>query len=340
MGPVYSVAFAPDGRTLAAGTGFMQLHSSPAGEVKLWELPGGTLRRTLTEFAAPVEALAYAPDGKLFATASRQREPDGNTGGVTTLRDGATGAVRRVLTAHHPGVFSLAFSRDGQTLSTGGNGEAKLWSVATGKEAKTLTSGVPAPDHYLIFHSVALSPDGRTLVAGTASIPLPGRFGGDVRLWDAPSGKPTRILTGHTDLVTSVAFSPDGKLVASGSYDRTLKLWDVRNGVLRHTLTGHTEGVNALAFSPDGRHLASAGQDGTIRLWSVGDGALLVTLQPVYLEGGKASREWLASTRTGYFECSPGARPYLRWQVGDRRLPLERYEPMYHRPDELRRALQ
>jgi nitrous oxidase accessory protein NosD len=78
-------------------------------------------------------------------------------------------------------------------------------------------------------------------------------------------------LTGHTDWVTSVAFSPDGRLLASGSDDDTIKLWEVASGSLVRTLSGHTSDVNSVAFSPDGRLLASGSDDKTIKLWDISD---------------------------------------------------------------------
>ena len=74
-------------------------------------------------------------------------------------------------------------------------------------------------------------------------------------------------LTGHTGLVRSVAFSPDGKILASGGYDKTIRLWSVTDRTPIGTLTGHTETVNSVAFNPDGKTLASAGNEETIRLW-------------------------------------------------------------------------
>ena len=77
-------------------------------------------------------------------------------------------------------------------------------------------------------------------------------------------------LTGHTSTVCSVAFSPDGKTLASGSGDDTIRLWDVATGrQIGNPLTGHTSSVYSVAFSPDGKTLASGSDDGTIRLWDV-----------------------------------------------------------------------
>ena len=86
------------------------------------------------------------------------------------------------------------------------------------------------------------------------------------------------IRDGHALLVNSVVFSPDGRLLASGSNDYTIKLWRVSDGSLVRTLTGHTSWVYSVSFSPDGRLLASGSNDNTIKLWRVADGSLVRTL--------------------------------------------------------------
>jgi len=97
----------------------------------------------------------------------------------------------------------------------------------------------------------------------------------DQTVWicDASSGANVKALKGHSGRVTSVAFSPDGRQVVSGSMDHTVKLWDAANGANLLTLDKHTEWVTAVAFSSDGTRIASGSEDSTIRLWDVSNGA-------------------------------------------------------------------
>ena len=94
-----------------------------------------------------------------------------------------------------------------------------------------------------------------------------------MRVWDTVTGEHKRTLTGHQRWVTSVAFSPDSSVIASGGgvLDQTVRLWDVKTGEQKQVFTGHTDMVADVAFSPDGKVLASASWDGTMLLWKVTD---------------------------------------------------------------------
>ncbi len=121
-----------------------------------------------------------------------------------------------------------------------------------------------------VLNNMQLSPDG-TRLAVASSI--------GIWLYDADSGKELALLTGHTAEVLSVAFSPDGKTLASGSFDSTIRLWDVQTGELLKTLIEHTNVVFSLAFNPDGKTLASGSHDGLIHLSDVQTGRILKTTE-------------------------------------------------------------
>ncbi|MFM6255842.1 MAG: WD40 repeat domain-containing protein, partial [Dolichospermum sp.] len=95
-------------------------------------------------------------------------------------------------------------------------------------------------------------------------------------------GNLLQTLTGHSSWVNSLAYSPDGQTLASGSYDNTIKLWNARTGELLQTFTGHSYSVHSLAYSPDGQTLASGSWDKTIKLWNARTGNLLQTLGHSY----------------------------------------------------------
>ncbi|MGH9971214.1 MAG: caspase family protein [Pyrinomonadaceae bacterium] len=262
---ITSVAFSADGRTLASG--------SYARTIKLWDVATGSKLRTLTGSCASaligsVRHLAFSADGKNLASGS-------DCDGTLKLWDVATGRELRT-TIHTDSVESVAFSADGKALASitrifdtfpGSTIKLKLWDLSTGMGLRTLTLGENS--------TVALSADGKTLASCDRSSPT-----GDqtIKLWNVNTGLELRTLRGHSHFVTAVAFSPDGKMLASGSMDKTIMLWDVTTGGELHTLTGHTEVVYDLTFSADGKTLASAGVDETIKLWDAANGRNLRTL--------------------------------------------------------------
>jgi len=118
----------------------------------------------------------------------------------------------------------VAFSPDGQRVVSGSDDDTlKIWDANTGKELQTLKG------HTWWVHSVSFSPDGQRIVSGCGAGHVPKELGGSdntLKIWDANTGKELHTLTGHTDAVRSVAFSPDGQRIVSGSEDKTVKIWD------------------------------------------------------------------------------------------------------------------
>lgn len=158
-------------------------------------------------------------------------------------------------------------------------------------------------------NALLFSPDARTLFAagGDAGV------AGEVRQWSVADGKLVRVLKGHADAIYAAALAPDGKTLATGSYDQTIQLWDVESGTALRTLSGHNGAVFGLAFRPDGKILASASADRTVKLWNVESGRRTDTLSQPLKE-----QYAVAFTADGKQLFAAGADSRIRvWQVSD-----------------------
>jgi WD40 repeat protein/serine/threonine protein kinase len=262
--------------------------------------------------AAGVTAVAFSPDGERMVSASKDH--------TVRLWDAATGKELRTLKGHSDGIGAVAFSPDGQRLASvidigvdkmvsktsRAKGELKVWDAASGKQLLDL------PGCCL---SLAFSPDGKRILSATPD--------GTARVWDAIGGRELLALKGQTGFVIWVAYSPDGRHLATTSIDlnglagdRTrfaqfltgnlkipaeIKLWDAATGEPILSFRGPTAPVGNLAFSPDGKRLATCHLNGLVTLWDVSDGHVVQSLH-----GHTGVAAWVAFSHDGRLLATSG----------------------------------
>ena len=247
---ISSLTFSPDGKTLA---------SSGEGKLYLWDVASGARKLSITGHTDGVYSIAFSPDSKTLASGSREQ---------ILLWDTATNTYKATLFVGDWATnASLAFSPDGKTLASESGFEIHLWDVRSRAHRATIRRYGQTTSGYVRYRSIAFSPDGSFLARSASN---------SVGLWYAGRTY-KKTLAGHTDDVTSVAFSYDSRTVASGSVDTTVRLWDVDTDAHKATFAGHTERVVSVAFSPDGSLLASGSDDNTIILWDVDTGEPKIT---------------------------------------------------------------
>lgn len=264
-------ALNPNGKTVVSG---VLVNRNSDKNIVIWNLETGEPVKTLTMTDDRVHSLAISPDGQTLVSGGRENI------NIWNLK---TGEVVETLKGHEQEVDLLSISNNGRILASSGSSDKtiNIWNLRTGKLINTLSVDVR-------IDSLAISPDGRILVIGSGEYRSPGNtFILTIKIYNLETGELLKTLTGHKNGVYSLAISPDGQTLVSGSRDSTIKIWNLETGELLHTLTGHEDSVSSLAISPDGLTLVSGNDrrwdNATIKMWNLKTGELIKTIsEPNY----------------------------------------------------------
>lgn len=276
-GAIISMAVGPGDGMAAVSTAPPTARAGDEGVIRLYHLPGGALADLLPAGTGRLHSLS--PDGRTLLTASH---------GVSYLWDVAEPArPRRLAEIDVPAlsVHDVAWSADGSVLmlsgqlsrDTGG-GAATLWDVAD-RARPVLLPARGFGDRFI--SAAAMSPDGRTVALAS---------GQRLVRWDVTDRRNPHALAGpvasHPALIRSVAFSPRGDVLATGSNDQTVAIWRVPDGARLAVLDGHEQAVNTVAFTADATMIAALDDSGVVTLWDVADPTLAVRLHTIPAERG------------------------------------------------------
>ena len=280
---LFGVAYRPDGAQLATW--------SDDGTVKVWDAQDGKNLLTLDlDKTSEIAELAYSPDGKMLAF---------DSGKHVEVVDAASGAPRLTLAPFADPAIVVVFSADGRRIAAGTRaGVVRIYDSSDGSQLLEFAQ-IGADLQHLAF-----SPDGTRLAVAS---------GEGASIWDAATGKQQLTFSGHGKGVRNggIAFSPDGKWVASSGNDGTVQVWEAETGKVIFKLTGHTGPTFGVAFSPDGKSLASSSVDRTVKVWQLPAAGGHVP-EPLTLYGNTGAVYRIAYSPDGTRLVSAGRNPIAR----------------------------
>lgn len=241
---VISMAFSPDGKQLASG--------SLNGAVRIWDWSKKTSPKSLPSHSKSVQSILYSKDGQFLISGSLDK--------TVKVWDLKTGKLSREWSEEF-GVERVTLSPDGETLAVSvTGGQIKLRNWKNGKLIRSIGKYTTS------VSDLAFSPDGKMLAFSPHSAPGSSNHN-QICFWDLEGNQLKSCLKGHTDRVTSLAFSPkDGHCLVSGSFDDSVKVWRVTNRELAYDSRENSKRILSIAFSPDGRSIVRGSGDGSAKI--------------------------------------------------------------------------
>jgi WD40 repeat protein len=315
------IACSTDGRILVARDG--------ENHLRCWNTADGAELPSVVPacgiaYSGVGDPRVFAPDGNTFAGVSIY---SGRAETSPIIRDTLTGAIISAAGSRSRRVTALALSPDGTLAAAGGESSAVfVWNLQTG----SIVQALPVPDRLISALAFASTTPPQLAASSWNLTPLNTAYSGNVvtRLWQPRTGTLLRLLEGQhkpdvngQDQVyipdgSSAAYSPDGRLLATLNFTRTVSIWDTTTGTLRTTLAGHTQQLNAVVFTPDGQSVISAGggpaEQAEILLWNPATGAKVREFRGGHMFGART----LAISPDGTLLASGGYDGLIRiWNV-------------------------
>ena len=337
------VKLSPDGKLLIIGK------KDSIAKVIYFET--GKKAYNLVGHSGAVICYDFSPDGKLIATGSSDK--------TIKIWNATDGSLIRTLKGHWDMVFSVHFDKTGKKLlSTGWDGDAYIWDVDTGKKLQWI-KGVKA-------YTSDFSKIGNYIVTGG--------FNKLFSFWEIDTKEKFRDYIGHTDVVTSFAFNPDGRTVISTSWDGKINVFDVISGFQLHNIDAHSGKINTVIFSKYGKVFYTGSSDGKIAVWNSQTGKLIksfrahksavtsLQLTPddqtliscsiegiikvwdihnakeIYTYYQLTRNDWFVKTEGGFFDGNAGAKKYIYYVKGMKTYNVDQFFEDFYRPGLLQQA--
>lgn len=306
-GAASTVALSPDAKAL--------LCISSTSAITLWDVGPAQKNRLLVgsgdEFSSfPLSSAgSFSADAKMVAGIFQSR--------LVKVWDAKTEhLIANLNPTSNSNLLTIAFNPAATMLAAGGyNCMINIWDPHTGKNLRTI-------GHETTIKTLSFSPNGELLACGSPET-KPGEKN-SITVWNIKSREEAFTLSGNQKSVIALAFSPDGRSLASAGDDGSITVWDVPKRKLRCNLAGHSAAVHSLAFEQKTSTLFSAGDDGTIKLWNISSGAELATL--FFID----EADWVITTPQGHFDGTPDGMTHIYWTRRDKAVATDSLFIKFH----------